>query len=145
MTIFEPLLPAHAKKTYSIMAPRATHFRKATCSEVDCEAEEFGWVSVIDEGTELGKRQAHYIRKLSGRRFHEEHSELEGRTVFTFEAGQSCFTEHEVPLGKPELYIVRDGDLQQNLGNVRQHTRPEDWVDDLATHQQKIADAIQEG
>ncbi len=144
MAILEPLLPAHAKQTFSIKAPPATHFRKASCTEVECEGQEHGWVSLIDETTELGQRQAHYIRKLSGRKFREEQSEL-ALTVFTFEPGQSCFTEHEVPLGKPELFIVRDGDLHQHLGNARVHTRAEDWADEFATHQQKIADAIQKG
>jgi hypothetical protein len=143
MAILEPLLPAHAKKTYSIKAPRSTHFRKAGCAEVECEGLLHGWVCLIDETTELGQAQAHYIRKLSGRRFREETEN--GLTAFTFEPGQTCFTEHEVPLGKPELYIVRDGDLTRNLKNVRLHSRAEDWADDFATHQQKIADAIQEG
>ncbi|MEA5366103.1 hypothetical protein VA596_41705 [Amycolatopsis sp., V23-08] len=146
----EPLLPPDAKKTYSIKAPRETHWRTASCAEVECEGREHGWVMLIDETTELGQRQAHYIRKVSGRRFRAETEN--GLTSFTFEPGQTCFTEHEVPLGKPELYVVRDGDLRETLqqvgqrkGNVRVHTRPEDWADDFATHQQKIADAIQEG
>lgn len=145
-----PLLPSGAKKTYSIVAPRATHYRKASCAEVECEGQEHGWVMLIDERTELGRRQAHYIRSVSGRRFTEQTET--GLTSFTFEAGQTCFTEHEVPLGKPELFVVRDGDLRESLaqvrqrrGNIRLHQRPEDWADDLATHQQTIADAIQEG
>lgn len=145
MAAFQPLLPAHAKKTYSIKAPKATHFRKASCAEVECEGLAHGWVCLIDETTELGQRQAHYIRAVSGRRFREERSE-QGLTSFTFEPGQTCFTPHEVPLGKPELYIVRGGDLRGNpLKEVRLHSRAEDWADDFATHQQQIADAIQEG
>lgn len=145
MSAFQPLLPEHAKKTYSIIAPRATHFRKATCAEVECEGREHGWISPIDETTELGQRQAYYIRKLSGRKFTEERSD-EGLTLFTFEPGQDCFTPHEVPIGRPELFVVRDGDLRTvKPKNVRVHKRGEDWVDDLATHQQTIADAIQEG
>lgn len=140
----EPLLPASAKKTYSIKAPLATHWRKATCAEIACGGYENGWVSPIDETTERGQRQAHYIRALSGRQFTEETSE-QGLTLFTFEAGQTCFTPHEVPLDMPELFIVRDGDLRENRGNVRVHQRPEDWADDFATHQQKIADAIEKG
>lgn len=144
MGVLEPLLPPHAKKTYLIKAPKATHWRKASCIEVGCEGQEHGWVSLIDERTELGQRQAHYIRKLSGRRFREETEN--GLTSFTFEPGQTCFTEHEVPLGKPELYLVRGGDSRRWTGmDDRVHTRAEDWVDDFATHQQKIADAIKEG
>ncbi|UOZ10546.1 hypothetical protein [Amycolatopsis sp. WQ 127309] len=143
--ILKPLLPAHAKKTYSIIAPRATHWRKATCDEVDCEAQEFGWASAIDETTDLGQRQAQYIRTLSGRRF-GEHRNSAGLTIFEFAPGQQCFTAHEVPLGRPELFVVRGGDTRgwTNEGN-RVHANGEDWVDDFATHQQKIADAIEKG
>lgn len=143
MATLEPLLPASAKKTYSIKSPQATHWRKASCTEVECQGQEHGWVSLIDERTELGQRQAHYIRKLSGRRFREETEN--GLTSFTFEPGQTCFTEHEVPLGKPELYVVRRGDATHDLGERRLHQRAEDWVEDFATHQQTIADAIKEG
>jgi hypothetical protein len=144
MAILEPLLPEHAKKTYSIRAPRATHWRAASCTEVACEGQEHGWVMLIDERTELGQRQAHYIRRESARRFTEQTEG--GLTSFTFEPDQTCFTPHEVPLGKPELYIVRDGDLRTvRPTNVRLHQRAEDWADDFATHQQTIADAIQEG
>lgn len=144
MAAFEPLLPPHAKKTYSIKAPRATHWRAASCAEVECAGREHGWACLIDETTELGQAQAHYIRKLSGRRFREESHE--GLTSFTFEPGQTCFTEHEVPLGNPQLFLVRGGDLRGWTGEGnRLHTRPEDWVDDFATHQQLIADAIEKG
>lgn len=146
MAILEPLLPPNAKKTYSVLAPKSTHFRKASCAEVECAGMEHGWVSLIDERTELGQRQAAYIRAHSGRKFTEERDE-QGRTMFTFEAGQACFTEHQVSLGRPELYIVRDGDLRglPKGGSVQKHVNGEDWADDFATHQQKIADAIQEG
>lgn len=136
-------LPPSQTKTYSIHAPAATHFRKASCEEIGCEAMENGFASLIDETTELGKKQAYYIRKLSGRKFTEDSPE-EGKTLFTFEAGQTCFTPHQVPLGKPELYIVRDGDYRR-YGNGRLHANAEDWVDDFVTHQDKFATAIERG
>ena len=67
----DPQLPTDAMKTYSIMAPKSTHFRKATCAEMDCPSYLHGWATIIDERTELGQEQAHYIRKLSGRKFTE--------------------------------------------------------------------------
>lgn len=124
-------------KTYSIRAPLATHYRPATCEEYGCSAQENGWMSPIDETTDLGAEQAHYIRTESGRKYREQRRE-DGRTLFVFEAGQTCFTRHHVPLDRPELFLVRD------RGQVMQH-QAEDWVDDFLTHQQKIADAIQEG
>lgn len=136
-------LPPSQTKTYSIHAPKATHFRPASCLEVECAGMENGWASLIDEATELGQRQAHYIRKLSGRKFTEQRMD-DGKTLFTFEAGQTCFTPHQVPLGKPELFIVRDGDYRQ-YGAGRLHANAEDWADDFATHQDKFATAIERG
>lgn len=124
-------------KVYSIRAPRATHFRPATCEEVECGGQEHGWMARIDETTDLGKQQAHYIRALSGRKYAESRDES-GKTLFVFEAGQECFTEHILPLHRPALFVVRD---RREI----QRRRPEDWVDDFVTHQQLIADAIQEG
>lgn len=137
-------LAAHEMQTYTIKAPLATHFRAATCAEVECAAHVHGWVSRIDESTDLGQRQAGYIRHHSGRRFTETRDEA-GLTVFTFPAEQTCFTEHKVPLHRPELFLVRGGNLTTSTGEVRRHANGEDWADDLQTHQQKIADTFEKG
>lgn len=134
------LVPAHAMKTYSIVTPISTHFRDGTCEEAGCEAQQFGWRTTVDETSNLGQMQAHYIRKESGRKFTEEKDSL-GMTVFTFEAGQKCFKPHKVRIERPEIFRVRDGDHRGNpTGNLRVHTRPEDWVEDFAEHQQRLAD-----
>jgi hypothetical protein len=146
----EPLGPASAYKTYSVAAPRSTHFRTATCKEVECDGYRFGFAAVIDETTELGQGQAYYIRKESGRRFREERLP-DGRTMFTFEAGQQCFrsgdTAHMIRLDKPEIYVVRDGDWRGNPRGTeaRQHHSADDWIDDMANHQDAIATRIQRG
>lgn len=141
-----PNMPAVNYKTYEIAAPRKTHWRPATCEEVDCQAMANGWRTAVDESTDLGQKQAHYIRKVSRRSFTEGRSEL-GLTEFLFGPGQQCFGTHQVQLGRPEFFLVRGGDYRGNpLGTAtRRHTRPDDWVDDFATHQQHIADEIQKG
>jgi hypothetical protein len=50
----EPQLPVGATKTYSALAPLATHFRAATCEDVDCGNYLHGWKTVVNESTELG-------------------------------------------------------------------------------------------
>ncbi|NUP18434.1 MAG: hypothetical protein HOZ81_20585 [Streptomyces sp.] len=140
-----PNLPVEAYKTYRVTSPLATHWRAATCAEVDCPAHVNGWQSTIDETTILGQQQAFYIRKQSGRRFTEERPEA-GLTRFRFEAGQRCFGQHQVPLGRPELYLVRGGDWRGNpTGELRQHTNAQDWIDDFGEHQDNLADQIRKG
>lgn len=141
----EPKNPVETMKTYAVTQPRATHMRAATCAEAECAAHTRGWRTVVDERTDRGIAQAHYIRHDRTRR-HTETRDETGLTVFEFEAGQTCFAPHEVPVGKPPLLVVRGGDWRGNpRGEHRVHTRAEDWVDDFATHQQTIADAIQQG
>lgn len=142
----QPRLPVQAVKTYQVLTPVHTHFRAATCAEVDCPQHLHGWQTPIDESTELGQQQAWYIRNQSGRRYTENRDLLPGVTVFAFQAGQRCFAQHKARLDRPELFLVRDGDWRGNpTGNKRQHTRPEDWVEDFATNQQQLADQLEKG
>ncbi len=144
-TRLQPQLPPASMKTYALAAPLATHFRPVTCEEVGCAAQAAGWRTVTDEATEIGQRQAHYIRSQSGRRYAETR---EGAlTVFTFEAGQRCFAAHQLPLEREPLYLVRGGDWRGNPRGTRTriHQRPEDWVEDFAEHQQNLAALLERG
>ncbi|WP_377271927.1 hypothetical protein [Peterkaempfera sp. SMS 1(5)a] len=141
MPRFDPAMPVEAYQTYSIRQPRDTTI-VAACEQVGCEAWQRGWQSVIDERTDLGQRQAAYIRAQSGRTFCERRTGS-GLTVFEFDSGQRCFQEHRT---RPQLFAVRDGDWRGNpTGRHRQHTRAQDWVEDFGEHQQLIADQQQKG
>lgn len=142
----EPKLSAAAYKTYELAAPVATHWRKASCAEVDCPRYLNGWrVHVEQIGPELT-----HAAKTSGRRF-QEMRVAEGQTYLVFEAGQSCFQagEHRrlIDPEQPPLYIVRDGDWRGNprRTDARRHARPEHWVEDFAEHQGRLADAHRQG
>lgn len=130
-----PVGPASAYKTYVVDSPTDVSV-KAACEQVDCAARRYGWDSRIDESTELGARQAAYIRYQSGRTF-TEYRTAEGVTVFRFPGGQRCFQDHHT---RPETYRVLAGDWRQYGGLIYRHTRPADWVDDFGTHQQQLAD-----
>lgn len=137
----DPALPVHAYKTYAIATP-SDKLVRAACEQVGCAAYRNGWESVIDESTELGARQADYIRLYSGRTFRERRTDA-GLTAFRFESGQRCFAEHQT---RPEVYGVRDGDWRGNpTGQARLHTRPTDWVEDFGEHQQTLADRLERG
>lgn len=139
-------LGAGAMKTYQVLAPPATHFRAATCAEVDCPHHLYGWRTVVDPGTDLGAAQVEFIKTESGRRFQSYWDEA-GLVTFTFEAGQECFTRHRLRRDVDALYLVRDGDWRGNpLGtSPRRHANADDWVDDFATHQQKLSERLERG
>ena len=149
-----PELPPSAFRTYLIAAPLSTHWRgPVPCSEYECDAYLKGWDSLIDESTDLGRRQALYIRRESGRRFTEER-QPDGLTRFSFEAGQEGFasrvasqdhSRHMVRLEREEAYVERGGDWRGAVGQRRVHKRPADWVDSFATNQDNLATIAKRG
>jgi hypothetical protein len=138
--------PVTAFKTYALSLPKQTHYRKATCQEVDCEAYANGWVTKIDVTTDLGQRQAKYIRDHSGRTFQDVTAIGSPVREFMFPSGQQCFADHQVPLERDPIFVVRDGDWRGNpTGRRMQHAKAQDWIDDFGEHQQNIADAKEKG
>lgn len=139
----QPNLPAADYKTYQIVAPRETHYRPASCAEAECSFYKNGWMTILPEtSTDLIEQ----VRR-SGRSYTSRRTEA-GMVEFRFEAGQQCFqSPHAIPLGRPELYIVRDGDWRGNPRGTRpfQHSRAADWVEDFAEHQDRLKTAIERG
>jgi hypothetical protein len=139
-----PKMGASAYKTYALMRPRATHTRVALCAEVDCRAMANGWKTIVDVSTELGRRQANYIRLHSGRSF----TATEDGTLvtFVFPAGQKCFAEHRVLLEREPLFRIKDGDFRGNpRGTPVLKLSPIAWRDNFGEHQEKLADKQKEG
>jgi hypothetical protein len=126
--------------------PTESHWRKATCEEVDCEAFRFGWVTTVDLATELGQRQHHYI---TGDRTRScTRSQAATLVSFTYPPGMRCFDSdsHRLPVERPSIFTVRDGDWRGNpTGDARVHANAEDWVDDFANRADRLATEIQKG
>ena len=137
-----PLMDAAAYKTYEMRSPLSTHFRPATCAEVDCPHYLHGWQVRVEA---LEERVLRAVQR-SGRKY-VVRKVADGETYLEFEAGQPCFRQslHRARIDRPPLYIVRDGDFRGNPRGTkaRLHQRPQDWVEDFATHQQAIADEIE--
>jgi hypothetical protein len=140
----EPKMAAAAYKTYAVVSPLSTHFRPATCAEVDCPHYVNGWRVRVEALTP----DLLHAARTSGRKYAEQRV-AEGETWLVFEAGQDCFKtrDHRTRLDRAPLYVVRDGDHRGNprQTRARQHLNPGNWVDDFATHQQAIADEIKKG
>lgn len=139
-----PLMDPAAYKTYAVVAPVGTHFRRGTCAETNCPHYLNGWRTRIENLTpDLLHTATH-----SGRQYTVQQV-AEGESYLVFPAGQPCFaaSEHRVRLDRPPLYVVRDGDHRGNPRGTkaRVHHTPDNWLDDFATHQQTIADEIAKG
>ncbi len=122
-------------KTFSVLAPLATHWRPAACAEVHCEVSALGWTTTVDEATPLGERQAAYIRTQSGR--HPLERRVAELTVFTFLPGEECFTAHTIRSDREPQFVVRPGDYRA-YGTPFLHDTPEFWIEDYAGHLDKI-------
>lgn len=136
----QPKMGVAAYETFSVSQKTDTQVRTA-CEDAGCEAWANGWETVVDESTELGRAQASYIRNQSMRTRREMRSG--DLTVFRFEPHQRCFSEHKT---MPQRWTRRHGDFRGNpSGNGRVFDRPDQWVDEFATHQEEIADLVRRG
>jgi hypothetical protein len=143
MNRIDPVGSVQSYRTFQIVAPTSTHRRSATCAEVDCPNYLHGWRVRTDN---LDPKMLH-TAKTAGRKFTELHVS-ENENWLVFEAGQPCFraSGHSVPLDKQEIFISRDGDFRGNpTGNVRKHTRPEHWVEEMGENLDRVRAAQERG
>lgn len=142
----KPNMPASAYSTFAISAPKSTHTRPATCEEVECANYKRGWLMKLDLGTDLGQRQAYYIKHSSGRKY-KVTDQRDGLVTLEFAPNQPCFAEHRVPIGRPEKFLVKGGDYRGNplKTPTRVHKKPEFWVEEFAENQDRIKTAIEKG
>ncbi len=139
-------LGSAAYQTFQAQAPRDTHTVPATCEEVECDHYLRGWKMKIDLGTELGQRQAHYIKYQSGRSYTHENLG-DGLVTLTFAANQPCFREHRRSIERPPIFSVRGGDQRGNplRTPTRVHKKPEFWVEEFAENQERLAEVQKRG
>lgn len=123
-----------ATRDYIVRMPRDTTV-VAACHEVRCEAWQFGWETLVDEGTPLGQEQARYIRRMCGRTFTEHRAEAGRMVVFRFASRQRCFAEHRT---RPARWLIRGGGVREVDGMA-------DWIGDLGDHVNRLENQIRKG
>jgi hypothetical protein len=135
-----PAAPPSAYKTYKVGAP-PSHYRPATCAEVDCDDYVNGWTMIVG----LDDAKVLHAVRASGRPFRETVGPVS--ITFDFEPGYACRTPsaHRV-LERPEIYVVRGGDWRGNPSGFRRvHTSPDHWVEDFGEHQSKLVEIARRG
>jgi|SRR5690242_9178410 len=133
-------------KTYRVKAPLATHWEPyppqqqadgTACLNSGCAPYRTGWQlrwESLDE-------QQRYDATHCGRPYQFlEVSATEH--LLDYPPGTPCFraSTHRRRIDKPEIFVVRDG-----MSAPRIHTRPEDWVDDLQNHTDRVQTARERG
>ena len=110
---------------WRITKPVSSHFREASCAEVDCSHYRLGWMTVLPAG-DIANIEA--VRR-TGLIFREE---SDGQMVrFTFEAGQECFKGrghgHRVSMDR-DPWFWKDKTILE----------PVQFVDEMSEHLQKF-------
>lgn len=137
----EPMMPVGGTQTYQILAPRATHWRPASCQEIGCHAWTSGWLTKVLAGS----RDEAILREFRAGMWSRVERGPDGFMHYYFAAGTRCLgaSRHRMRIDRPELFVRRDGDWRW-LGEPTQYT-PADWVDHFANHQDKIATIVNRG
>lgn len=142
----DPALPAKTMQTFQVVAPVSTHTRPATCEEVECPQYARGWAMKVDLQTDLGQKQAYYIKHHSGRKYLVA-DQQDGLVTLHFSPNQPCFQEHRVRTDRPEIYRVKGGDFRGNplRTPVRTHKKAEFWVEEFQENQDRLKTRIERG
>lgn len=140
--------PEHFK-SYKASAPLGSHWRRATCEEYECDDFLYGFIFTCDISTELGQQQ-HYFLTHDKERSYSIQRPNESIVKFIYGPGNRCFApkceNHVIPIGRPPFYLIHGGDWRGNpRGDRLVHRRVEDWIDDWANHQDRIASTIRRG
>jgi hypothetical protein len=138
---WDPVLPVTAMQTFTVAQPLATHWRKATCAEVDCPHYLNGWATTVLTG---GPDEA--LIRRAGRKFVLTDADP-GFTRFVFEAGQACFkaASHRVPNGRDALHVARSGDWRGCPRSDVRQMRPVDWLDKFRTDLDVVKTRMEQG
>lgn len=144
-----PNMPVGAYQTYGIAVPLRTHWRGATCAEVDCRSYQNGWATRVLPGSD---DEALLLRAADGavdghRRRYVTQPDGDGFVRYVFYAEQPCFAagSHRVRADRPEIYTVRGGDWRAATSDVRTFDRHDQWVDHFATNQDRVKTAQERG
>ncbi len=136
--------PARLYETFSIRAPKSTHWQPATCEDVSCGYYTKGFKVSLDESKPVGSGNAAMLRADKTRTKREYRDEF-GMTIFEYPPGTKCMATHTKRLDRQEIFTVRGGDHRGNPKGTptRTHTRPEFWVEEFAETQDKINKALE--
>ena len=117
---------------YQITWPKDTHFRTATCEEVDCAQYINGWITRVI----IGSPQDRYIRKDQSRKQAAVKTSA-GEIDYYYEPGQQCFRAHTTKIERAPFFTVNAPGRKVNQpgresGRLRRRNMDFDrWADEF--------------
>src|SRR5713101_9492084 len=129
--------PIQGMITFQIRAPIMTHFRPATCEEYGCLNYRFGWETIVPADS----AQAFYIDHEKSRKWSKTVVGA-GLVRYEFPPGQTCFEStqygHKVPLERPAIFRMRDGDWRGNPTGRITTVPSQSWVDAFGENMEQV-------
>lgn len=122
------MTPPRPLDRYSLQQRPAPRARRATCEEVDCWAWLGGFAIKVDEATDLGGRQAAYLREDRTRPRPAETREG-ALTVFAYPPGTRCTASDTHVIERTQLYIARGIATTAEL-----------WTEEFGENQQRLSE-----
>jgi hypothetical protein len=116
------LTPNAYHNAYEAHWPKSTHWRRATCREVNCGDYLNGWVTSLDP--RIYKEQAFFIEHDRERTYKKVIGE-DGKHHYYFEAGQRCF---ESEIKKDHIKKLERGPVLRKDRKILEADR---WIDEF--------------
>ena len=100
---------------YGLRTPINSHRRLASCEEINCQHWREGWTIIADLRTDKGQLIEYTIKHDAHKRYKQEPL-ADGRTLFTFEAGQVCLraAEHTTSLERAPFSDINQRDVSND-------------------------------
>jgi hypothetical protein len=144
-TLLQPKMSTDKYKTFNVAQPLDTHFRKATCAEVECDAFVNGWTY---KKADLITADLLYLVTHAGKRYKEATLDDSSELYLVFEPGQMCFqaASHRINLERPQFFTSGRGDRRSfNPRRAYQYADGDEWVEAFAEHQEILNRVIEQG
>ncbi len=129
-------------KTYKIASPLSTHYRAATCAEINCLAYKEGWTY---NKASLIAEDLYDIVTKAGKRYREMALDDSNEMYVVFEPGQVCFqaASHRISLERPEIYYAGRGHHTVFSTGRAAILETDQWLESFINHQDMLHTAFE--
>ena len=119
----------HRTNIYQATFPLESHWRQASCKEIDCPNYVMGWVTKIEVGSDMDS----YIREVSKGKKYKLIREGD-LNAYYFESGQECFKgqagQHRIKLERG-AWLTKNAPIRSPLFLEQKAMDVDKWIDEF--------------